>query len=205
MSGAADMRARSRVAGAQRGLVLISSLLLLLIITIIAVSMFRSFGVQERIAGNMREKQRANHAADVALQYAEWWLTDGSNSVQPAINCTTLLDANLGEGQICSNTFQSIGIVPASVPWTISGAPVGVTYVPLQSDSTLKMNVQSSASVNTYAKAPTFYIAYLGTCADGVGSCYQINAVGYGGTTSAVSVVQSTYEISSGVINHGGL
>jgi len=38
------------------GVALISSLLLLLIITILALSMFRSFGTQERIAGNLREK-----------------------------------------------------------------------------------------------------------------------------------------------------
>jgi type IV pilus assembly protein PilX len=200
------MSALERRAGAERGLVLISSLLLLLIITIIAVSMFRSFGIEERIAGNVREKQRANHAAEVALQYAEWWLTDGSNSLQPAISCATLLDANLGEGQICANTLASAGIAPASVPWTISGAQVGVSYIPLQSDSTLEMNIQpTSPAPNTYAQAPSFYIAYLGTCADGLGSCYQIDAVGYGGTASAVSVVQSTYEISSGVINRGGL
>lgn len=199
------MRTQQGRARAERGLVLITSLLLLLIITIIAVSMFRSFGVQEQIAGNMREKQRANHAAEVALQYGEWWLTNGSNSLQPAIKCTTLLSANVGEGQICSNTLQSANVAPASVPWTINGAQVGVTYVPLESDASLKMTVQSSPSVNTYAKPPAFYIAYLGTCRDGIGSCYQIDAVGYGGTTSAVSVVQSTYEISSGVVNHGGL
>lgn len=190
----------------ERGLVLVSSLLLLLVVTIIAVAMFRSFGIEERIAGNMREKQRANHAAEVALQYGEWWLTDGANSVEPAIDCTTLLDANLGEGRICSNTLASASIAPASVPWTIGGAQVGVSYVPLQSDAALEMNVQATnPAPNTYAQAPVFYIAYLGTCADGQGSCYQIDAVGYGGTTTAVSVVQSTYEISSGVINHGGL
>lgn len=203
MSGRAGRRGPARITGSQRGLVLITSLLLLLIITIIAVSMFRSFGVQERIAGNMREKQRANHAAEVALQYAEWWLTNGSNSEQAAVNCTTLLSANLGEGQICLNTLASEGIQPASVPWTISGAQVGVTYVPLLSDATFKMNVQSVPSVNTYAKPTSFYISYLGTCADGNGSCYQIDAVGYGGTTSAVSVVQSTYELSSGAPNLG--
>ena len=181
-------------------MVLIASLLLLLIITIIAVSMFRSFGIQERIAGNMREKQRANHAAEVALQYAEWWLTNGSNSSQPAVNCTAELDANLGEGQICTNTLVSAGLNPASVPWMISGAPVGVTYIPLQSDSALEMNVQATnPAPNTYVEQPSFYIAYLGTCADGQGSCYQIDAVGYGGTSSAVSVVESTYKISSGV------
>ncbi len=62
-------------AGGQRGVALVTSLLLLLIITIVALSMFRGLGTQERIAGNVREKERALHAAVTAQQYAEWWLT----------------------------------------------------------------------------------------------------------------------------------
>ena len=38
----------------QRGVALITSLLLLMIITIIALSMFRGFAIQERVAGNLR-------------------------------------------------------------------------------------------------------------------------------------------------------
>ena len=38
----------------QRGIVLITSLLLLIVVTLIALSSFRSMGVQERIAGNTR-------------------------------------------------------------------------------------------------------------------------------------------------------
>jgi len=61
--------------GLERGIALVTSLLLLLIITILALSMFRSFGSLEKIAGNLREKDRALHAAESAQQYAEWWLT----------------------------------------------------------------------------------------------------------------------------------
>ena len=39
----------------QGGLVLVSSLLLLLVVTILAVAIFRSFGIEEKIAGNQRE------------------------------------------------------------------------------------------------------------------------------------------------------
>ena len=45
----------------QRGLVLVSSLLLLLVITILALAMFRSTGLSEKISGNMRETERALH------------------------------------------------------------------------------------------------------------------------------------------------
>src|SRR5579864_7550374 len=87
----------------QAGMVLISSLLLLLVVTIMALSMFRSFGMQEKIAGNVREKQRALQAANSAQQYAEWWLANqsgavfavsmGSGSAADVVCTTTTIDA----------------------------------------------------------------------------------------------------------------
>ncbi len=59
---------------AQTGIVLVSSLLLLLVVTIMALSIFRSFGIQEKIAGNTREKQRALQGAISAQQFAESWI-----------------------------------------------------------------------------------------------------------------------------------
>ena len=88
---------------AQRGIVLVSSLLLLLVVTIVALSMFRSFGIQEKIAGNMREKQRALQAAVTAQQFAEVWLSNNSGST-PSAPCTALMNGNTGQGQICSPT-----------------------------------------------------------------------------------------------------
>src|SRR5271170_6586387 len=86
----------------QRGVVLVSSLLLLLVVTIIALAMFRSFGIQERIAGNMREKQRALQAAVSAQTYAEQWLIGNAATSAPVV-CNALLNANALQGQICSN------------------------------------------------------------------------------------------------------
>src|SRR5712675_1995916 len=116
-------------ASAQRGVALISSLLLLIIITILALSMFRSFGTQEKIAGNLREKDRALHAAASAQQYGEWWLIQGNNAA--------------------------------------------------------------------------FYVTDLGLAGDGAGEAYQIDAYGYGSTAGTVAVVESTYEVSQGVVNRG--
>lgn len=73
-----------RTALAQRGMALITSLLLLVVMTILALSMFRSYGMQEKIAGNVREKQRALNAAVSAQQYAEWALTNGTPPVTAA-------------------------------------------------------------------------------------------------------------------------
>lgn len=203
MSGAFN---RGRVGRGQGGMVLIASLLLLIVLTIFALSMFRSFGIQEKIAGNVREKQRALQGAVSAQQYAEWWLTSGNNAASGTTVCSSLLNANLGQGQICSNVLSTsllgVGSSIATVPWQLGGGSVGVTYTPPN------MSVTATASANngaeTYYAAPGFYISDLGTAADGQGEAYEIDAYGYGASANAVAVVKSTYELSSGVVNRGG-
>jgi type IV pilus assembly protein PilX len=187
----------------QHGMALVSSMLLLLIVT-----------TQERIAGNVREKERALHAAESAEQYAEWWITFGNNLAAGATACGAgILDANFGEVQICSNTLAptggpapNLGINVTQVPWTIAGVgggPVGITFVP----AGMAINAAGGYTNNSadYFAKPMFYIADVGVAADGQGEAYQIDAVGYGGSANAVAVVESTYEVAKGVQNLGGL
>jgi len=185
-------------ASAQRGVALISSLLLLIIITILALSMFRSFGTQEKIAGNLREKDRALHAAASAQQYGEWWLIQGNNAAIGAVTCAGTLNANLGQGQICNQT-------PAQAGYTVTQPgtwAAQIQYLPPT------MGVPGAAGPNgdpPYFGAPAFYVADLGLAGDGAGEAYQIDAYGYGSTAGTVAVVESTYEVAQGVVNRGGL
>ncbi len=181
----------------QRGVVLMTSLLLLVVVTILALAMFRSFGLQERIAGNTRERQRALHAAEGAQTYAEWWLSN--NATSPAAVCNTLLSANLSQGQICSNKLSDTVASVVNVPWTSGGAPVGVTYNPGNA-----MNVTTPPAQDTYYDVPRFYIGDLGVSADGRGEIYQVTAAGYGATANTVAVVESTLIVTSGIIDRGG-
>jgi type IV pilus assembly protein PilX len=185
----------------QRGMVLVTSLLLLLVVTMLAVGMFRSMGLDEKIAGNMRDKQRALNAAETAEQYAESWLSLGNGS--NGINCTGLVNANIGQVQVCSNTLQSsvLNNDVTVVPWTIGAAPVGVSYLP---SVTASMNVTAPGS-DYYSGTPTFYIAYLGSTPGGLGSVYQIDAAGFGGTANTAAVVESTFLVQSSVKDLGGL
>jgi type IV pilus assembly protein PilX len=179
----------------EHGIVLVSSLMLLVVITLIAISMFRSFGLQERIAGNMREKHRAVQAAETAQQYAEWWLTSGANANTTAVCVGGVLNANANQGQVCTNTLQSQVNVTA-VPWTVGTGALGVNYTP-------PGMAVGAAGANTYYQPPRFYIAQLGAYAGGNGTVYQIDSVGYGGTAETVAVIESTYLVSSGVQDLG--
>src|SRR5271155_3583925 len=167
---------------AQRGMVLISSLLLLIVVTIIALSMFRSFGIQEKIAGNTRERQRALQAAVSAEAYAEGWLS--ANATQASVNCTGLLNANIGQGQICANQLPTAVADVTSVPWQIGGAPVGVTYLPpgMPVSTTTAVSAPNVANPSHYP-TPAFYISDMLASADQTncpGEIYQVDAVGYG-------------------------
>jgi type IV pilus assembly protein PilX len=182
---------------AQRGIVLISTMLLLIVVTIIALSMFRSFGMQEKIAGNMREKQRALQAAVSAEQYAEWWLSS-TGAISVPVTCSNVLSANLGQGQICANKLPLVVPDVTVVPWQIAGANVGVTFLPLNMQVNTVTSVSAANTQNpTYYSTPMFYISYMGTSGDPSipGAIYQIDAVGYGGTSNTAAIVESTYAV----------
>ena len=201
-----------RLRSGQRGVVLVSSLLLLLVVTIMALSIFRSFGMQEKIAGNMREKQHALQAAASTQQYAEWWLANQSSAPRAVsagiasaadVPCSTLLDANAGQGQICLNSLLSAAGLASVASWPTAGTNVGVAYTPTG------MNYTGSDTnvtvLDIYYGRPRFYIADVGPLATGRGEVYQVDAYSYGLSSTALAVVESTVAITCQVCNVGGL
>ncbi len=188
---------------AQRGMALLTSMLLLTIITLMALAMFRSGGTQEKITGNLHEKDRAIHSALAAQQYGEWWLLQGSNVAVGPVNCVgtpvqTATSLNMA-GEICltSQTAQVMfGDMTVPANWAVR-----TEYLPQG------MSVTGAGANNDimYAKVPAFYIADLGLAADGAGEAYQVAAYGVGGSPTSIAVVESVYEVQQGVINRGGL
>jgi type IV pilus assembly protein PilX len=178
------MSAHSGPRMAQHGMVLITSLLLLIVVTILAVAMFRSFGLDEKIAGNVREKHRALNAAETAEQYAEWWLSGGNGTTGVACAATVVVPVV----QVCNNLPNGVNNVAAlPLPWT-----VGVAYTPPAPSAATAMN--SGGGWNAYANTPMFYITYLGPSPTALpGVVYQIDASGFAGSADTAAVVESTY------------
>ncbi|MGH8294046.1 MAG: pilus assembly PilX family protein [Steroidobacteraceae bacterium] len=167
----------------ERGMALITGLLLLLVVTIIALSMFHGFGVEQQIAGNSREKQRSLNAAISAEEYAEWWLMSGQ--APPTTTCAAgFVSSNVGE--VCNETDPQPDFT--SLPWT-----TGVTYTPFSSSQ----KISTTGSQGSYYQPPAFYITDLGPSTLQHGHLYQIDAYGYGATSNSVSVVESTYLVKS--------
>jgi type IV pilus assembly protein PilX len=195
--------------GRQGGVVLIASLLLLLVITILALAMFRNMGLGEKIAGNVREKQRALHSAVVAEQYAEWLISSG-NLPFTLVTCNATAAASntppYTQVQVCTNGINPNTAVtpvqfnPQNLPWTDgNGNSLGITYTLSASTPMYVQTAHNGSFSNTYAYAPAFYIQYMGPATDGGGVVYKVDAVGWGGSPLSVAVVESTYEIGSGV------
>jgi type IV pilus assembly protein PilX len=182
----------------QAGMALVTALLLLLVLTMLGVGMFRSFGLQEHIAGNTRERQRALHAASVAQSYAEWWLTanKGANAQQGG-DCSggVIQVTSTTPPSICTNALSN----PTSIPWTNSAS-----YTPPdKSTGTLTQmstGAANAGNVDNYYYAPNFYIQWVSGFYDKNSGAavnnYLVDANGYAGTTTAAAVVESSFTVS---------
>lgn len=164
---------------------LVVSMILLVVLTILAVSMFRSFGLQEIMAGNLREKTRAVDAAQAAINYAEWWLAQGANATT-GVACAGVTNTPV----VCNTAIASA----TATPWA-----VGVNHNPNPAYMPVSASGGVSGGIANYFQAPQFYIQYVGLAAGGTGALYRITAIGWGGNSAAVAVLQSTYIISTGV------
>jgi type IV pilus assembly protein PilX len=177
----------------QRGIALIAALLILLVITILGMAMFRSYGMQQRIGGNTRDKSRAFHAAMAGQDYAEWFLT-GNNGANATVTttCSGVNVASPTTTMVCSN------VIPTTVAYPDTWG-AGFTYQPTGMSTT-------SGAFGSYAQLPEFYISSLGSPTGGsaykspIGqtqAMFQIDSAGWGGSPQAVAVVESAYTVSS--------
>jgi type IV pilus assembly protein PilX len=206
----------------QTGIVLVSSLLLLLVVTIMALSIFRSFGLQERIAGNTRDKQRALQVAESVQQYAELWIANSSGApVAVATGIASSADylcAAAGTSatsmptapQICTNTLASLGATVTNAPWVSGGQYIGVQYTP--PGMSVSGGATGTVSTDVYYNQPAFYITDLGAPAGSLvagagskGEVYKIDAYGSGVSATTIAVVESTVVVSCTVCNLGAI
>lgn len=176
------------------GMVLITSLLLLLVVTILALAMFRGVGLENRIAGNVMDKQRALEAANTTEDYAEQWLINNVSSTTPVTCSSSTFPGTTPT--ICANTIATAtGASALDVPWGGS-SPVGYLYNPITTGTNTLFTVSTTGGVDDYYQAPTVYVAYLGGDATTPNAFdYQVDAWSYGGSTGTVAIVESVYQV----------
>ncbi|MGH8170637.1 MAG: pilus assembly PilX family protein [Steroidobacteraceae bacterium] len=182
----------------ERGMVLITSLLLLIVVTLLALAMFHGVGLEYRIAGNTMDKQRSLQAAESAQEYGEQWLIanvpqDYGAAEVWGIPCAA---ANFGSSVtapvMCSNSLESTlaGGNVGSVPWG-GGSGLGVSYNP---GGSLTQTAGSPTMVSQY---PVVYLSRLGYDLGTPNSLdFTVDAWSYGGSSGTVSVVESVYRVT---------
>jgi type IV pilus assembly protein PilX len=151
----------------QGGITLIVTLIFLVILAIFGVTAMRSNSLQERMAGNTRNRDLALQAAEHALRDAESTLTTWRTSTFPASGCTDGLCAR--DDNRDANYWRN----PDN--WSSYRTPAD--------------------TVNQVAEQPRYIIEKLPETSEGTPAAsyehYRITARGVGGDINAIVVLQT--------------
>lgn len=167
---------------AQRGMTLIIAMIFLLMLTMLGVTAMQSTVMEERIAGNTRDRDVAFQSAESGLRAGETYLT--TNACTPGITFP-------GAGLI-----NNVGGVATSVQY--DSADYWMSQVWDATDSI------ASSTALTGVYAPARYVIELISGTSGVQSgpvgssttlVYRVTARGAGVTAGSVSLLQSTFTV----------
>lgn len=178
----------------QKGIVLVTAILLLVALTILLISMMRTSIVEERMVGSSRDWNNAFQAAEAALRDAEREIAASTR-----ISGTTGFDASCTNG-LC---------LPNTCPSNSDCSPVWVKLDNLNDTAWLTGSGTSSTSVayGTYTPAvslpgfsaqPRYIVEVLNTTSKSLKpswqarTLYRVTAVGFGLNNSTRVMLQST-------------
>ncbi len=171
----------------QQGVVLIVGLVMVLLITIVGLSAIRGTGLQESMAGNMRDRNTAFQSAESALRFGESIVSIKVKTV-PSFDCTK----GLCEDQEKTNPAKSVRY------WNEDGwqkiaveVDLGLDYVEHQPRVILELldSDAGSCAAGEGSGIGQGSLTMIGDCIP-----YRITALGYGGDENTQVIVQSAYK-----------
>lgn len=159
----------------QTGAVLVVTLIMLTLLTIIGVTGTNVTSLEEKMAGNMRDRNIAFQAAESALQAGETWLNNNT------FTCSKNNGRFNPRDKDCNSATAETAEVWDSINWN-------------NNDSVLYAGDLSNVSAN-----PRYIIEDLG-CLPAPAACpgihnYRITARATGGTADTVVLLQSIFQI----------
>ena len=163
-----------RTLSRQRGSALILSLVFLVIMTLIAVSAMRDTTLQERMAGNLRDRSLAFQAAEASLRDGEVWLLSPAGRLAAGVLVDEIADPATWDGtapaptQAASLGFIDGGLHSANPEFHVSPARVARA---------------SGGSLDISAPGQL------------ITSSHDVTSRGIGGTDTSVVVLQTTVVI----------
>jgi type IV pilus assembly protein PilX len=154
-------------AGRERGSALAIALIFLLLMTLLGVSAMRSSNMQERMAGNLRDRNMAFQSAEAALRAGETWLLGIANQQAADLNDPITEDVD--------NPADWDGLDPVPTG-TVAG-----------------LDGQLAADPDFYVGPPSLRRVGIQLPPD-FRRIYPVTARGEGGSDVSVVVLQSTFE-----------
>lgn len=184
----------------QRGVALVTSLIILLLLTLISVTAMQSTTLEEKMAGNQRDEYLAFQAAEVALRAGESYLQGAS--VGPFVADTdathlALSATGLYQPTLCTTgeRWQQTNLWTANGSRAYAGdALAGVTETPRYIVEDLSSYTRcTNAGVCTNVPLPKTPggSKKFGVVPDT--GRFRVTARGVGGTTSSAVLLQSYY------------
>ena len=156
----------------QHGVVLVIALILLILISLLAVSSLRNAGSSEIVAGNVRTTELANQAADIALRYCESKALDMATAgVTP--------DSTLDQWKTPA-TWDSPN---TQKPW--DGTSTSAFVLPVE------LVNQAGMTYDTYKRAPECMVEKLPAVTAGTSMFYIVTARGFGPEVAAAGTARS--------------
>ena len=184
----------------QCGVVLVVAMVILLVMSVIGISSLTSSTMQERMAGNNRQRALAQAAAEAALKEAEDFLLTN-------IDSTSKLSQFDGSNGLYSAVFFNSA--------SVDRKPLKDAIVVLEDDAQWTVGNSVAAAIlsnNVKSKDPRFVIEYIGQEAPpatanlfvvGAGPepvlphVFVISAIGWGVDQNIYTVLQTTFRTGS--------
>lgn len=152
---------RARLPHTQHGVVLIVSLILLVVISMLAVTSIRNAGLSESMAGNVRTTKLATEAAEIALRYCESKaLVIATSGVALASAPEQWKNLEAWDGSNSSSTWATTSNSAYVLP--------------------LALVNQSGMAITTYQRSPECMVEKETVVTIGTSTFYVITARGFG-------------------------
>lgn len=165
----------------QRGAVLMVALIMLLLLTLIGMAAIRGSTLQERMAGNMRDRNLAFQSAEAGLLAAEAVL-DGA--ALPSFGGGTA-----GYGQPVAKPGNA-SFWDSTFNWGANALRPALGLLHVKTQPQYFVEEVAIAPGNETGSAVDFESAYR----SGTGTIYRITSRAEGGSADAVVILQSTYK-----------
>ncbi len=166
----------------QNGVVLIVSLVILLVMTILGVTAMQSTVLEEKMAGNFRDRHLAFQAAEATLRNGETWIL-------------SLGSAPIPDSSGTNGVVIILATAPSTWSWSSSGAGFAtVSGMEWTSTTTERVITSSPRRLIEEVKFVNDGDITIGTSQAKEGNMqYRITARGTGGTDNAIVMAQSVF------------